>query len=159
MLNLKWKSINHYRNSTKQQGDYIMKQPLLENGGVLLDPKDGISPEELSETYLAPHILPKEVSDVDIAFGGRAMELLPLMDEIPDEFQKDSNQYNRFISKIFYNGSKGLEVIPHPGIDTKMAFRHLAAILKSYEPKHEHKIAGCAYLSSLWFTEIGTVKN
>jgi hypothetical protein len=37
------------------------------------------------------------------------------------------------------------------GIDRSVAMRHLKCIMSSWEPQHEHKTAGVAYLMSLWF--------
>lgn len=33
-------------------------------------------------------------------------------------------------------------------IDPEKTVRHIQTILSSFQPKHEHKIAGCAYLRS-----------
>ena len=40
------------------------------------------------------------------------------------------------------------------GISLSLALRHLGACLSSWEPKHEHKTAGVAYLMSLWFEDL-----
>jgi len=39
----------------------------------------------------------------------------------------------------------------NPKIDSQLAWRHIMTCLKSFEPKHEHKMAGVGYLLSLWF--------
>jgi hypothetical protein len=52
-------------------------------------------------------------------------------------------------STKFYRGG---ELPPEKdGIDRRAAFRHISACLGSYDPSHEHKIAGVGYLISLWF--------
>ena len=94
--------------------------------------------------------LPIPVSDVDIAFGGKAMQILPPMTAIPEEFHNDSNEWNRFVSDWFFGGLKKYPV-PREGVDFKLALRNLACVIGSFEPKHEHKEAGAAYLASLWF--------
>lgn len=43
---------------------------------------------------------------------------------------------------------------PASVIGTQKVHRHISACLGSYEPKHEHKIAGVAYLLSLWFEPV-----
>ena len=94
---------------------------------------------------------PQQVDDVSLAFGG-GMELLPAYKDIPDDFKRGSNPWCRWQTKWFY---KGLDKFPpaKEGIDEKGAVRHLAAIQKSFEPAHEHKMAAVAYLGSLWLTE------
>ena len=94
--------------------------------------------------------LPIPVSDVDMAFGGKAMEILPPMDAIPAEFQRGNSEWNRFISDWFF---RGLKTYPEPreGVDFELALKNLKCVIGSFEPKHEHKEAGAAYLASLWF--------
>ena len=95
--------------------------------------------------------LPIPVSDVDIAFGGKAMEILPPVSAIPDEFYSYTNKWNCFVSDWFFGGLKRYPV-PREGVDFKLALRNLACVIGSFEPKHEHKEAGAAYLASLWFS-------
>ena len=40
------------------------------------------------------------------------------------------------------------------GVDNKKAMAAISAILRSFDPKHEHKEAGVAYLFSEWFEEV-----
>lgn len=95
--------------------------------------------------------LPIPVSDVDIAFGGKAMEILPPVSEIPEEFLNRSNEWSRFVSGWFFGDLKRYPV-PREGVDFNLALRNLACVIGSFEPKHEHKEAGAAYLASLWFS-------
>jgi len=46
---------------------------------------------------------------------------------------------------------EGIELEPKEGIDPYKSGRHIMAIMRSYAPKHEHKIAACAYLMSRFF--------
>lgn len=96
---------------------------------------------------------PKKVEDIDLAFGGKTDELLPKYDEIPEEFKKENTKWNKYISDWFYIGIKLISVKPKEGVDPMDARRHITAILASYQPKHEHKMAGCAYLLSEFFDE------
>ena len=93
---------------------------------------------------------PQDVNDVDMAFGGNLANLMPAYSSIPDEFKSGNNKWTDWQSEWFY---KGLATMPKPkeGIDMKKAMRHLATIQKSFEPKHEHKMAAVAYLASQWF--------
>ena len=47
---------------------------------------------------------------------------------------------------------RGLPKFPEAraGIDENEAIRHLSAILKSFQPSHEHKEAAVAWLASRW---------
>ena len=95
---------------------------------------------------------PREVSNLDMAFPVGAMELMPAHKDIPEQFD-NSEKWDRFISDWFFCGLKGYELTPREGIDTEKALRHIKAIIGSFEPKHEHKQVGCAYLMSLWFAD------
>lgn len=98
----------------------------------------------------------KSISEADMAFGPNNIStFLPAMGMIPEEFKKDENHYSQFISKWLFSGlSKSPEAVE--GVDINQALRHIKVVLSSWEPKHEHKIAGAAYLASLWLTEDST---
>lgn len=97
-------------------------------------------------------LLPQDVTALEIAFGGAGLleKLLPPMDAIPEEFRRHRSSWVDWQSDWFFNGLKRYP-IPKPGIDVDKAMGHLSAIQSSWEPKHEHKKAGVAYLASLWF--------
>ena len=84
------------------------------------------------------------------------VKLLPKWDTIPDEFRRNrGTKWNEIQSRWFYRGlPKETQFIPKEGIDVNIAIRHLKAIQGSFEPKHEHKEAGVAWLMSLWFEDI-----
>ena len=108
-------------------------------------------------------ILPKDVDDVTFAFPADVSEYLPKMEDIPKEFHIPSfeNKWMRLFSMLFY-GDKKLDdmwIIQKEGIDPTKAGRHIMCIMKSYQPKHEHKIAGCTYLMSEWFEDWGISEN
>lgn len=96
----------------------------------------------------------QEVSDLDIAFPAEVMHLLPPYEAIPEQFHSLGDPWHRFASDWFVYGLKEVLIEPREGIDTSKALRHLRAIMGSFQPKHEHKIAGCAYLCDLWFKDI-----
>lgn len=110
------------------------------------------------EKYATPH----DVGDPTLAFPASVIgTLLPRWADIPEEFHKEtvvSAPWYRFQQVWFAYGldedSGFVGVDLKEGIDGNMAFRHLATIQGSYEPKHEHKIAGVAWLASLWFNEV-----
>lgn len=107
-------------------------------------------PSEINKTAL-PKYMPRKVDDLDAAFGGSAMKILPPMNKIPDEFMSFRNPWVKWQIDWFH---KGLDHCPEPraGIDMNLAMVNLACVQRSFEPKHEHKQAGVAYLASLWFT-------
>lgn len=113
-----------------------------------------------------------EVSDIEIAFPTRAMEILPAMKDIPDEFVevsscswdgkttrrcrngKPGSRWLEVISDWFFRGLKDVEWTPKPGVDPKKALRAIQACMGDWSPSHEHKEAGCAFLLSEWFEDV-----
>jgi hypothetical protein len=93
---------------------------------------------------------PQKISDADAAFPAKVKHLMPKYEEIPEEFKNIYGEWGAWQAKWFYNGLERMP-IPKPGIDINKAMRHLTAIQRSYEPKHEHKQAAVAYLASKWF--------
>jgi hypothetical protein len=93
---------------------------------------------------------PIPVTKLDSVFGGNVKEILPPYDEIPSEFKRQGHPWVRWQQEWFFHGLKSLPT-PKEGIDGNMAIANLACVQGSFEPKHEHKEAGVAYLASLWF--------
>jgi hypothetical protein len=99
---------------------------------------------------------PTEVDRITAAFPANVVGIfLPPWDEIPDEFRTkwhyDNHPWCGLVNKWFGAGLSGDEVTAKDGIDRNVAIRHLKACMGSFEPKHEHKIAGVAWLMSRWF--------
>lgn len=96
-----------------------------------------------------------QVKDLDMAFGN--ISHLPKMKDIPDQFKMSFNtKHNKFISSWFFFGLTDEQVKklkPKEGVDSTVALKAIASIMRSFEPQHEHKEAGCAYLLSEWFEE------
>lgn len=98
--------------------------------------------------------LPVETNDLDMVFGPMSFKgFLPPYEEIPLEFRRGHTDWNRLFSDWFFFGLASLDMEPKEGIDVKKAMRHIKTIMGSFEPKHEHKEAGVAYLLSEWFTD------
>lgn len=97
-------------------------------------------------------IKPVAVTDLEKTFG-RIEGLLPELDDIPEEFKTRENIWNKFTNSLFLGSLENLELYPKENIDPQIAYDHIHCILKSFEPKHEHKIAGCAYLFSEFFLD------
>lgn len=95
---------------------------------------------------------PVAISDVELAFPAHVIgKLLPEWSAIPAEFREQQSPWCHIAANAFSGVNSKVEIALRPGIDRNLATRHLRACMGSYEPKHEHKIAGVAYLLSLWF--------
>jgi hypothetical protein len=90
---------------------------------------------------------------VDCAFGARLKDYPPY-DTIPEKFRLGHSQANKVVSTLFFRGGKledfGLRL--KVGVDPSAFYGAFKAMLCSFEPKHEHKEAACAWLVSE-FTE------
>jgi hypothetical protein len=81
--------------------------------------------------------------------------ILPPREEIPAEFYNGRTPWNEVFSKWFFSGlPEGTSFICKSGVVGQTAYDHLRAIIKSFEPKHEHKEGAVAWLMSLWFEDI-----
>ncbi len=95
---------------------------------------------------------PQTVNPVDLTFGGNLDILMPRMYEVPDEFRRHGGtKWNRIVTTWFFEGLNSESLVPKEGIDKNLALMHCAAIMRSFQPKHEDKEAAVAYLMSLWF--------
>jgi len=99
-----------------------------------------------------------EVQTVDMAtmmFPAEVIgKYLPEWGSIPDQFKKSSHPYQKIASSWFFMGVKDIKFTPRDGVDLKKALMHIRACLGSFEPKHEHKIAGVAYLMDEFFSSV-----
>lgn len=86
------------------------------------------------------------VTDVEKVFG--TTRLLPDWDDIPQDF-KDGNIYTDLTEAIFFGKqlpAGSIELIE--GVEPEDLNKCVRAHLQSFEPKHELKMAGVAYLMS-----------
>ena len=95
---------------------------------------------------------PIKLQQFEVAFGGRAMDILPAMKDIPEEFHDSNNKWHSLAATWFFRGLKARPAVK-PGIDADAALSNIQTALRSFEPKHEHKMAGVAYLMSTWLEE------
>jgi hypothetical protein len=99
----------------------------------------------------------QDITDLDLAFPAHVKHLMPDMKDIPPEFKKDSMglKWCRIVRTWFYNGlPKDTSFYPKEGVEARKAVRHVQAILGSYEPRHEDKMAATAFLLSEWFDDV-----
>lgn len=102
---------------------------------------------------------PRVVSAVELAFPARVAHLMPRYEDIPAEFRthygtRESAPWIRFQSDWFFKGTSKDSLKPRDGVDADTAWRHLAVIQGSFEPRHEHKAAAVAWLASRWFSAV-----
>ena len=95
---------------------------------------------------------PQPVSDVLFAFPANVIgTLLPPEGEIPKELWDWNDFWHQMASQIFNFGTSKNIAWLRSGLEPAEVVRHTDAVLRSFQPKHQHKIAGVAYLLSLWF--------
>jgi hypothetical protein len=95
-----------------------------------------------------------EVTAVELAFPANVVEFMPQWEDIPDEFKHGSTKENELVCQWFFRGVKHFRLTPREGVDGNKALDHIQMILGSFEPKHEHKEAACAFLFREWFSSI-----
>lgn len=97
----------------------------------------------------------QEIDDLTLAFATNVEHLMPAYADIPADFCRMSNKWNRIFRRWFASGlSEKAEFVPKPGVDAAKALRHIGAVMRSYEPQHEHKEAAVAFLLSEWFDDV-----
>lgn len=92
-----------------------------------------------------------KLTAADVAFPARVLDIMPSY-EVAASAKVDP-KWSRLFSDWFYYGLDSLEITPREGVDVHAAKRHLAAVLGSFEPKHEHKTAAFAFLCNEWFSD------
>jgi hypothetical protein len=93
---------------------------------------------------------PQTIDDVTAAFPADVRPYLPEYGTVPNSFKQWGDPWAKVIERWFFKGIDPAGWEWKPGIDKTKALRQLGVILRSYQPKHEHKIAGAAYLLSQW---------
>lgn len=97
------------------------------------------------------------VTDAQMVFGD--ISHLPPAHLLPEEYLRATGTDRdpvgcRFASDLFFRGSaaaKEYDFTAKEGVDVVAAGRAISAILRSFAPKHEHKIAGAGWLCDQWF--------
>jgi hypothetical protein len=117
-------------------------------GSIALDLLALVWKGKMTMTYSLSRAELASIKDVEMAFSTE--RLLPKWADIPDEFKRE-NTYTRLVDALFY-GSKlpDFEMQFRLGFDDEAASADLnkcvRAHLQSFAPKHEHKIAGIAFM-------------
>lgn len=93
-----------------------------------------------------PPAICTEITDVELVFG--TTRLLPPIDSIPQSFLR-GNIYTHLVEAIFFGQPlPHREIVITAGLTPEQLNRVIRAHLVSFAPKHEHNIAGVAYLLS-----------
>lgn len=96
--------------------------------------------------------VPQQIDDVLYAFPARVLHLMPAYEDIEDDLKRLSDPWHEIATHWMFHGLPPESTFaPKDGIDPRLALRHAHTILKSYEPKVEHKLAGVAWLLHHWF--------
>lgn len=90
---------------------------------------------------------PEQISSItalELAFS--TDRLLPPWEDVPEDFL-EGNIYTELASAIFYGTEMPKNTIAlNEGFEAEELNRCIHAHLKSWGPKHEHKIAGVGYM-------------
>jgi hypothetical protein len=87
-------------------------------------------------------------TEAEMAFGNRnVMSILPPMSSLPDDIE--STPFYQLASDLFYKGKPSGDLPKmclHPKFNEVESStpRFIRSLLGSFEPKHEHKMAGVA---------------
>jgi len=98
----------------------------------------------------------REVTDADLAFPAEAIDhFLPPYDYIPEKFKDRMHPYRQLVETMWGGGlPEDSEWDTRDGIDGDKAFRQIRACMGSYQPSHQHKEAGVAYLIDNFFKSV-----
>jgi hypothetical protein len=99
-----------------------------------------------------------EVTGLDVAFGN--IKHMPKFDTLPEEFRRDRHPTCRAIYDWIFSGAKrfpgGITIgkrtfTAKEGVDCDKAIAAIRSVLASFDPSHEHKVSGCAFMLNEWF--------
>ena len=93
-----------------------------------------------------------ELDAIDVACG--QINWCPKMSAIPDKFNDFfHNKHCKIAAKLFYKGGSlsAYGMSPRAGVNIGKATLAIGALLRSFEPKHEHKMSIAGYLIDQWF--------
>ncbi len=111
----------------------------------------------------APRMAIPDLDGPSVVFGD--IKHMPAYSTLPAEFQDyHYNPHCEAVHAWFFGGAardgdaitfdkhgEVLRYVPREGVDANKALRAIKAVLGSFSPKHEHKIAACGYMLDQWF--------
>lgn len=106
-----------------------------------------------------PSMAVPNLDRVSVVFGD--ISHMPKYSDLPEEFQDwHYNPFCKAVSMWFYKGCEPAEngiriedtiYTAKEGVKAHDAMAAIKAVLSSWAPKHEHKIAACGYMLHEWF--------
>lgn len=106
---------------------------------------------------------PMDIDDVTNAFPAGVGHLMPTYRELRDMNIADTEsieKMSRIVGNWFFAGlPQETKFTPRDGVDKSKALRHVNTVMRSFEPKHEHKELGCAFLLDQFFSDIDVPKK
>jgi hypothetical protein len=99
----------------------------------------------MDTAFKQPHEITEETS---------IHSLIPEINEIPKEFDNYDNKWRKAVLSWFFSGINKDRFKEKLGIDKNKAISHLSFVISDWGLKHEHKLAGAAFLMSLWFDDV-----
>jgi len=99
---------------------------------------------------------PKKVTDAEVSFSFRDIRgKIPAWESLSSKYWNGTRASERLIGKVFYEGlPNGTEFHPREGVDPGDGTRYIAAIMRSFQPRHEHKFAAASFLLEKWFEKV-----
>lgn len=91
----------------------------------------------------------QDITDAEMAFG--TTKLLVTRAELPED--RDTSKWNKLFSDMFFCGLTELDITPKEGVDINAALKCVKAHMGSWEPKHEDKEDGVAFMMSVLFED------
>jgi hypothetical protein len=97
------------------------------------------------------------ITDAECAFA--TLRLLPAWEDIPEEFKR-RNIYTALVEALMFGGNlPDCEIELMDGLSPEKLNRCTMAHLQSWGVKHEHKVAGVAYMISCVATLIPSANS
>ncbi len=92
-----------------------------------------------------------KLSEADRIFAANVTDMMPEYKALPEEYAQMRHPWCQFASGLFFKGGDLRPLVAKPGVDKDKAIRHISTVLRSWEPKHEHKIGAVGFLFNEWF--------
>lgn len=99
---------------------------------------------------------PQEIAPVVRAFPAHVIgTLLPDLPDIPATYDQRKH-WTAFATALAIDNWDGHDpaLIKRDDVDADLAWTHITTVLGSFQPRFEHKVAGVAWLLSLWFRDV-----
>jgi hypothetical protein len=96
-------------------------------------------------------MMPAATTRLEVAFGS---DNIPKRCDVPEPFRSEynRNEWCEVAKKLFFRGGDISGWVAVDGVDRAAAIDHFRAVLGSFEPSHERKMAVCGWFLSMWFT-------